>query len=801
MLIRNRKDNMYENLRNSIQNADEIIMNVSFIRDSGMKLLSKDLLKAKDEGKKIKILTSNYMNITEPNALYRILNLNIDETKIFDNKENISFHPKTYIFRKGKEVEVYIGSSNISYSALVSGEEWNYHFKGSLENKDIQDILTEFEELYDKNSFYLTLDWLRNYEKTFVKKDIDMLIDPKPYEEFNGLENSEREVVPIKFQIPALYELSRTREEGYKKAMVVVGTGLGKTYLSAFDSLSFERVLFVAHRDEILRDARKTFETVHKDRKSYGFFNGYQKEREKDVVFASVNTLSKSEYLNEEYFSPEYFDYIVIDEFHHSSATSYQKILDYFKPKFLLGLTATPERADNGDVYKLCDYNIAYECDFRVGINNGWLSPFEYFGIYDDTDYSTIPWRSGKYDLEILENSLIVEKRMELVYKKYMEYRKKFTIGFCASVKHCKFMNRYFSERGIKSEIIIGDTSFSKRQEIIEKFKKGEIEIIFTVDVFNEGVDIPCIDTILFLRPTNSYTIFIQQLGRGLRIFEGKEKLRVLDFVGNYRGAELKTNFLIGKSSRNLKSGEKIISPLDNDFILPSGCTANFDFKVIEYFEERKNRKDNLKEKIVQEFLEIKERLGKTPEIMEIYTFGEIPVHTYLQKYRTWYGFLKEINELSEIEKNYSQKAIDFLQFLEKTSMTKSYKIPLLLSLFQNGIRKEISLEEIGKFYKTFYSDELHGKDLNNKKHNEWRSWNLKKFESLAESNPIFYLTDKGKNSEFFTYEIKEKKFILDEKLFQEIKNCQQLLKNILDRLSYRNINYFRRKYMEGECQ
>ncbi|MGL4866100.1 MAG: DEAD/DEAH box helicase family protein [Cetobacterium sp.] len=212
---------------------------------------------------------------------------------------------------------------------------------------------------------------------------------------------------PIKFQVPALYELSKTREEGYKKAMVIVGTGLGKTYLSAFDSMNFNKILFIVHRDEILRDAKKTFETIYTNTKSYGFFNGYKKDVDKDITFASISTISKDEYLCEDYFAKEVFDYIVVDEFHHSSAPSYLKLLNYFKPKFLLGLTATPDRADSGDIYKLCDYNIAYECDFRVGINNGWLTPFEYFGIYDDTDYSVIPWRSGKYDLEALENSLI----------------------------------------------------------------------------------------------------------------------------------------------------------------------------------------------------------------------------------------------------------------------------------------------------------------------------------------------------------------------------------------------------------
>lgn len=784
MLISNGKRTMYETLKNSINNSEEIVMNVSFIRDSGLKLLIPELQKAKASGKNIKILTSDYMKVTEPNALYRLLD--IPGVKIFNNPSNKSFHPKTYIFKNKNKIEIYIGSSNISYSALISGVEWNYYFSGDSNEENINDILLEFDEFYEKSSFNLTLDWLRDYEKSYEKKDFEKLIDPQPPMEIT------KKLEPIKFQVPALYELSKTREEGYKKAMVVVGTGLGKTYLSAFDSMSFNKILFVAHRDEILRDAKKTFETVYKDSKSYGFFNGYKKEVAKDITFATVTTLSKDEYLKDDYFSKENFDYIVIDEFHHSSAPSYLKVLNYFKPKFLLGLTATPDRADSGDIYKLCDYNIAYECDFRVGINNGWLTPFEYFGIYDDTDYSLIPWRSGKYDLESLENSLIVEKRLELVYKKYMEFRKTSTVAFCASVKHCKVMHKYFIDRNIKSEIIVGDTPVEKRQEIISKFKEGKLDIVFTVDVFNEGVDIPCIDTILFLRPTNSYTIFIQQLGRGLRTFEGKEKLRVLDFVGNFKGAELRPAFLSG----NFKEERKPISPLDANFVLPSGCSANFDFKIIEYFEQNKEKRDNLKEKLYRDFLRIKELLGKNPSIMDVYTFGEFPVHIYLQKYKSWYQFLEEINELKENEKVFSERVIKFLEFLEKTPMTKSYKIPLLLSIFKNGLKEEVTLEEIGEFYKEFYSDYLHGKDLNNKRHDDWKNWNLKKFETLAKENPIHFLTKDGKNEEFFRFV--DDKFKLNGELFKDINKNKELLEGILDRLEYRNINYFRRKYMEG---
>lgn len=771
---------MYESLKKSIQESDEIIMNVSFIRDSGMKLLIKDLKEAKERGKRIKILTSDYMKVTEPNALYRLLE--IGGVKIFDNPLNKSFHPKTYIFKRKDDFEIYVGSSNISYSALISGVEWNYNFV-SGQNDEVKEILDEFTELYERNSFELTLQWLREYEKRYKKSEYGEIFD-------NQEKRSDEVIEPIKFQIPALYELSKTREEGYKKAMIVVGTGLGKTYLAVFDSMNFKRVLFIAHRDEILRGARNSFESVYRDSRSYGYFNALEKESKKDIVFASISTLSKSEYLRDEWFAKDSFDYIVVDEFHHSSSKSYLKVLNYFQPQFLLGLTATPDRADNGDIYKLCDYNIAYECDFRVGINNGWLVPFEYYGIYDDTDYSLIPWRSGKYDLEALENALVIEKRVDLVFKKYMEHRKKSTVGFCASVKHCEVMNQYFRKQGVKSEIIIGETPIPKRQEIIGKFKEREIEVIFTVDIFNEGVDIPCIDTLLFLRPTLSYTIFIQQLGRGLRTFEGKESVRVLDFVGNYKGAELRPLFLTG----NYKKGKGVINTTDKEFLLPEGCSAEFNFKLIEYFEKFKRKSIRQEELVKLEYKNLMETLERVPSLMDTYTFGEMPVHMYIKTFKGWYNFQKEMGVLSEEQKSYSQKGIDFLYFLETTSMTKSYKMPLFLALFEN-LEKSQSLERIGEYFKKFYQSKEHWRDLNNKKHEDWESWSKEKFQKLAEDNPIKYLTEKGKNVEFFTYE--NKIFTLNDELYNEIVKNEKILEEIRERIEYRIVNYFSRKYME----
>jgi len=770
-------------LQHCIKRAKKMYFIVSFIRDSGIKLLINSIKEASIEGKEIKIITSNYMNITEPNALYRLYeifekNKNI---KIFNNP-NISFHPKTYIFEyENGEGEVLVGSSNISYSALMSGVEWNYAFKKSKHEKEYFEFLDEFEELYEENSFDLTLKWLREYEHSY-KKNTDV-VDYIP-----NKENLE----PIKFQIPALYELSKTREEGYKKAMVTVATGLGKTYLGAFDSLNYKKILFIAHNIEILEQAKSSFLKVHNDKKA-NFFIGDKKTTEGDLIFASIQTLGKARYLNGDYFSKDHFDYIIIDEFHHADAPTYRRLINYFEPEFLLGLTATPDRADNGDIYELCDYNIAYECNFRTAINNGWLVPFEYYGIYDDTDYSSIPWRSGKYDLEELENKLIVESRSNEILKKYKTYAKNKTIGFCASVRHAKHMEEFFKKNKIPCAVIIGETSKSERTQILNEFKDKNLNLLFVVDVFNEGVDIPNIETVMFLRPTTSYTIFIQQLGRGLRTNPDKNKLRVLDFVGNYKGSEWKPLFLAGNYNPK-DPKQRPISPLEIE--LPEGCQSNFDLKLIDYLEEEKSKKEPLKEKLINDFFRVETQLGKIPTILDMESYGKYPVNIYIKTFKSWLYFLVEINRATseELEMYKNTIAKDFLVFLEKTSMTKSYKIPTLLSFIKNNqLINNISTATIGEKFKEFYSDDLHGKDLNNKRHLSWKTWGAKDFEKLAIENPIKFLTKSS--GQFFDYDKENKIFSLKSELYNILKDNLNILEEIRSRLEYRKITYFKRKY------
>lgn len=358
------------------------------------------------------------------------------------NDKRRSFHPKTYIFHKRKDSELYIGSSNLSISALTDGVEWNYRLSESVDKESFDEFVKEFENLFYNHSIIVDDEVLREYSRNWKR--------PLIIGELEKNEKKTREYVPRGAQIEALYALKATREEGADKALIHAATGVGKTYLAAFDSLSFKRVLFVAHREEILRQAYESFRNVRNE-EDFGFFNSKIKDCDRNVVFASVYSLGRKNYLNEKFYSPTYFDYIIIDEFHHAVANLYMNILEYFKPKFLLGLTATPERMDGRSIYALCDYNVPYEIGLKDAINKGYLVPFRYYGIYDDTvDYSTIRIANGRYVAEELEDKLLVERRYDLIYGHYKKHNSIRAMGFCSTRKHAEEMAKQFNKRGLR---------------------------------------------------------------------------------------------------------------------------------------------------------------------------------------------------------------------------------------------------------------------------------------------------------------------------------------------------------------
>ena len=358
---RDRSRFLYYQLKMSLKKARRVDIIVSFLMESGVRMILNDLKAALDRGVQIRLLTGNYLGITQPSALCLLkkeLGNRVDLR--FYNDKGRSFHPKSYIFHYERTSEIYIGSSNISRSALTSGIEWNYRFDSVADNGNFLLFYRTFEDLFLHHSIVIDDEELYRYSKNWHKPALAKDLDRYDKNEEDEDNKAEALFQPRGAQIEALYALEDSRADGALKGLVQAATGIGKTYLAAFDSAKYKRVLFVAHREEILKQAAVAFQNVRCS-DDYGFFYGKQKDTDRSVIFASVATLGRTEYLNDTYFRADYFDYVVIDEFHHAVNEQYRKIADYFKPQFMLGLTATPERMDGKNIYELCDYNVPYE--------------------------------------------------------------------------------------------------------------------------------------------------------------------------------------------------------------------------------------------------------------------------------------------------------------------------------------------------------------------------------------------------------------------------------------------------------
>ena len=793
---------LYYQLLNSLKRADSVDIVVSFLMESGVRMLLGELDNALKRGAKIRILTGNYLGITQPSALYLIKHKLGEQVDLrFYNEKNRSFHPKSYMFHYKDYSTIYIGSSNISKSALTSGIEWNYRFSSKTDSHNYEKFYKTFLDLFEHHSIVIDDDELKRYSKNWhrpaVSKDLDRY-DLQDDETTNNLALFE----PRGAQIEALCALENTRAEGAGRALVQAATGVGKTYLAAFDSKDYERVLFVAHREEILKQAAQSFKNV-RNSDDYGFFDGESKCTDKSMIFASVATLGRSEYLNNKYFASDYFNYIVIDEFHHAVNDQYQRIVNYFKPQFLLGLTATPERMDGRNIYEICDYNVPYEISLKEAINKGMLVPFHYYGIFDDTDYSKLHIVRGRYDEKELNETYIGNvHRYELIYKYYCKYGSRQALGFCCSKEHAREMAREFSSRGIPSVAVFSDASgeyTEKRNVAIQKLKNGEIRAIFSVDMFNEGVDITSVDMVMFLRPTESPIVFLQQLGRGLRKCRGKEFLTVLDFIGNYEKAG-RVRFLLEGKSDMYREGYHLSDTLR----FPDDCMVDFDLKLIDLFAEMDRKHLKLKDQVINEYFRVKDLLGKRPTRLDLFTYMDDNIyetaitHSKDNPFKRYLEFLNDLGELSQIEVEfYKGIGREFISLLENTNMSKVYKMPVLMAFYNNSdVLMEVSEKQLLSSWKEFFSTGTNWKDLD-------KNMTLQKYKDISDKDhlkkilamPVHFLLESGKG---FFVKNDDVALGLREKLRPLIDN-PVMIRQMKDVIDYRTMDYYQRRYRERQ--
>ena len=578
-------------IRKEILSSDEIFLLMSFLKWSGIRIIADELEEfTKNKKGTLKIITTSYMGASDYEAIEFLASLPNTEIKVSYDTKRTRLHAKAYIFHRETTFSTaYIGSSNISRAAMTSGLEWNIKITAQDAPDIFEKCVATFHTYWnDKEFVHFSLD--DEGKRTQLKQAL--LSERQDHAVATSAFNVN--ITPYLYQEEILEKLEaeRTLRQNTRN-LVVAATGTGKTIISAFDYKRFckhrphqqNRLLFVAHREEILRQSIDCFRMVLQDYNFGDMLVGCYTPQQLDHVFVSIQSFNSKNL--QEITLPDFYDFIIMDEFHHSAAPSYRKLLTHYTPKVLLGLTATPERMDGFDIVnEYFDGRIAAEIRLPEAIQRKLLVPFQYFGVTDTIDYSHITWNRGRYDVSELDHILTGnDQRAQLVVDALYKYVRNpldvYGLGFCASVSHAEYMAYFFQQQGIPSECLHGNSSKELRQEIQQKLRRKEINFIFVVDIYNEGVDIPFIDTVLFLRPTESLTVFLQQLGRGLRIYEEKECLTVLDFVGQAHkqySFESKFRSLLGRTRTSVKK------EIEQDFPnLPAGCFIKLEKRSKEY--------------------------------------------------------------------------------------------------------------------------------------------------------------------------------------------------------------------------
>lgn len=686
LLINNheKSKNVLNVITSELESCDDFIFSVAFITESGLAMLKSVLLDLKYKGIKGRILTSTYLYFNQPKIFKELLKLSNVEVRL-TNLEG--FHSKGYIFKQASHYSLIVGSSNLTAHALKVNYEWNVKLTSHENGEIVSHFKNQFEEVWQESS-HLTQEWIQSYEKKYEENrhrmNFDKIAEPDLNYQPNTLKDALK-ITPNKMQEAALMQIAALRKKNEEKGLIVSATGTGKTYLSAFDVRRYQpkRMLFIVHREQILNQAKEDFKRVlggmdHE----FGLYVGQHKQRDRKYVFASIQTLSKTE--NLEQFDPTEFDYILIDEVHKAGAPSYLKVIEYFQPDFLMGMTATPERTDDFNIYELFDYNIAYEIRLQEALEEDMLCPFHYFGVID-----------YEFNGELIEETttltkLVTEERVNHIWDKihYYGHSGETVKGlmFCSRKDEARALSSALNKKGLRTVALTGDDTHQEREFHINRLENGYLDYILTVDIFNEGIDIPCINQIVMLRQTESSIIFIQQLGRGLRKHKSKEYVTVIDFIGNYKNNYLIPIALSGDQSQNK---DNIRRKMKDTGYIKGVSTINFEEIAKRRIFASINASQLTSLKILRDaYINLKNKIGRIPLLQDFIENHSIDPVVLVEKHENYYLFLLKMKEEISAISKYEGQVLTMLS-LELLNGKRLHEIILLKMLLEEKVVSE----------------------------------------------------------------------------------------------------------------